>query len=235
MRKNNRPLPGDFAERARAGATIDALRRHYRAGTWVINRWIEEIGGKPRARRKLPPKPVPADFAHFAAIETVEQLVKRYQRGTSQIARWRREISAGGPSIRPARPPKSLPEDFVEVAPRLSTRELVERFGVCKVTVLKWCARAGVTPRQVKPGPATLGAMGRAKAAPIAQHRDTSRAGQAADYLRRFGPVVRCDAVGRFNPTGTHWRRGSSILTADEVIQRAERNGWNPDAWRMVA
>lgn len=66
-------------------------------------------------------------------------------------------------------------------------------------------------------------------------HRDNSVAGQAADYLRRFGPVVRCNAKGRYDENGTHWRRNASILTADEIIERAEANGFDARAWARLA
>ena len=65
--------------------------------------------------------------------------------------------------------------------------------------------------------------------------RDTSLVGQAADYLRRFGPVVRCDDKGRYSGNGTHWRRGASILMADEIIERAEANGFDARAWARLA
>jgi hypothetical protein len=57
----------------------------------------------------------------------------------------------------------------------------------------------------------------------------------AVDHLRRFGPVVRCTPAGGFDPKGRHWRRGSAVLTAAEIVERALAKGWTPDAWRRVA
>lgn len=61
---------------------------------------------------------------------------------------------------------------------------------------------------------------------PLISNRDMSQAGQAADYLRRYGAVYRCDAVGKPNPKGTHWKRNFAVLTDDEIIARASRLGW---------
>jgi hypothetical protein len=229
-------MPEDFAERALAGASMAQLRKHYTAGTYVIERWVKQIGGKPRAGRVLPERRAPEGFVHWAAIEGADALAKRFRAGTKMIARWRREVSGDGPLVKPRRELKPPPEGFADTAANMTTAELCAEYGVCKVTALKWCARVGIAPRRPvrKPMP-NLGAMGRPKAAPFATHRDFSSAGQAADFLRRFGPVVRTDAEGRYKPDGDHWRRGSSILTADEVIARAVRNGWNPDAWKDLA
>lgn len=58
-------------------------------------------------------------------------------------------------------------------------------------------------------------------------HTDVSPPARAAEYLRRFGQVVRCTADGKYHPKGDHWHRGNGIpLTADEIIARAVRNGW---------
>lgn len=57
----------------------------------------------------------------------------------------------------------------------------------------------------------------------------------AADFLRRVAPILRCNPDGSLNPRGTHWRRGSAVLAAEDVIERALAKGWNPDAWRLVA
>lgn len=236
MVDRNRPLPADFAEVARAGASISEMRARYGAGTFVVNRWIAQIGGKPRAKRVLLPRSIPEDFPIHAATETVDQLMKRYGCGTVAIARWRREALAAGTLTRSARDLKPLPDDFAAAAANLTDRDVLERYAISKPTLRKWCAKAGVVLRKApRIPPPNLGGMGRPKAAPFAAHRDHSRAGQAADYLRRYGPVIRCKADGTFDPKGDHWRRGAAILTADEVIARARRNGWNPDAWKDLA
>lgn len=230
-----RPLPVDFREQAETGMTVRQLRRHYGAGVGVVQRWIREIGGRPRTVRKDAGRPVPEGFAHYAATETVAQLTKRYAAGTKAIARWRRETGAATPARRP-RLVSPAPNDLAECARRMNISKLAEHFGCARVTVRKWLMETGASAdTSFRRGLPNLGAMGRPKAAPITQNRDTSRAGQAADFLRQFGPVIRCNASGHYDPKGNHWRRRSSnILCADEIIARAVRNGWNPDAWREV-
>lgn len=235
-----RPVPDDFQATVATGITIVALMEHYNAGTGVILRWIKEIGGRKRAKRAPQQKTVPDDFAQHAARETVVQLVHRYRCGTRTIARWRREcgvdvvIAKREPRIEP------LPDGFELVAPVMTMRELKERFGKGKTTIWKWCRRANVQPRRASTHPPRASRpighihAGRKLNPFDGPHRDISRAGQAADYLRQFGPVIRCNSAGRYDQNGDHWRRGSSILCADEIIARAIRNGWNPDAWREV-
>lgn len=61
-----------------------------------------------------------------------------------------------------------------------------------------------------------------------------TRVGQAVDFLRKFGPISRCFSTGKLDPKGDHWRRGSTVLNAAEVIERAERLGFDPDAWKRI-
>lgn len=59
--------------------------------------------------------------------------------------------------------------------------------------------------------------------------RDDSPKGLAADWLRSRGggwKVNRCDADGTFNPRGMHYRVGTMLKTADEMMEMAARKGW---------
>lgn len=61
--------------------------------------------------------------------------------------------------------------------------------------------------------------------------RDMSHAGQAADFLRHSAPIHRCDARGRTqreHANAGFWNRGGFVLTDDEVVRRAARQGWMP-------
>lgn len=64
-----------------------------------------------------------------------------------------------------------------------------------------------------------------------------SHSANAADLLRVHDRVAmyRCDADGRANPQGDHWRYGNAVLTDAEVVAKAERKGWSADAWRALA
>lgn len=73
--------------------------------------------------------------------------------------------------------------------------------------------------------------------APQIRGRVQGRADMAAQHVSEHDrtPVYHCDADGTANPKGDHWRYGNAILTEDELFAKAERKGWNPDAWREIA
>ncbi|WP_422057730.1 hypothetical protein [Sphingomonas sp.] len=153
---------------------------------------------------------------------------------------------------------KPLPSDFAEAAATRRVLDLRKHYGVGERTIRRWLAEAGIvrtracrfggrempardtkpveqqaiapkraTPRSVwrQPGPR-----------PLPDARDNSRAGMAAQYLQKFGPVFRCNAEGRLDPRGTHWNRGGrTVLTDDEIMERARSKGWDPDAWMEIA
>lgn len=234
-----RPMPEDFREIVASGITMVDLMAHYQVGAGVLKRWVDDIGGRSRSSRGPQQKTMPADFALWAARETTLQLIHRYRCGTKAVARWRRE--AGLKSTPPRRQPKTqpVPDGFALMVPQMTMRELKERFGKGKTTIWKWCQVAGVQPRKASTHPPTRAAghihVGRKLNPFDGPRRDVSRAGQAADFLRTFAPVVRCNSVGHYDQNGDHWRRGSFVLTADEIIQRATRQGWNPEAWKALA
>uniref|UniRef100_UPI0035CA7182 hypothetical protein n=1 Tax=uncultured Sphingomonas sp. TaxID=158754 RepID=UPI0035CA7182 len=179
-----------------------------------------------RPTSKHVPRIVPKDFGQHAELRT-EVLIARYTVGRATIARWRKEVGKPGRTTYTVR---DLPDDFAELAPTLTLDEARARFGVANELLRRWEARTGVKLRRVRaPLPAGRLKMDRDN------RRDMSRAGLAADFLRRLGPVFRCKPDGTPSEKGTHWRRGRYVLSAAEVIDRAERNGWQPDAWRTVA
>jgi hypothetical protein len=179
---------------------------------------------------------IPDDFAEFAVGKTILQLAKHYKRSQCTIVAWRR--AKGIPGLKPAPPPRSTtivrrppPVGFAAAARSMTMSALRARFGAGKTTIKYWCEVEGVAPLK----PANAG-WRQPKAAIDVDYRENSLAGKAARYLQKFGPVVRCDANGRVNPQGTHWLRGGrAILTDDELMERARRNGWNPDAWMELA
>ena len=189
------------------------------------------------SRASNPPAAIPDDFAERAAVMSNEALRAHYKRGTKIIARWRRQSGVrarkgcriGGPTNK-----LPIPDGFAAIAPTKSKRQLGIQFGVANSVISRWCMEAGVrsgTHQIERAG----GGSDRYFNRSIYSHRDMTRAGMAAEYLRRFGPVKRANARGVYDPKGDYWWRGSSLLTADEIIERALRNGWNPDAWRELS
>lgn len=236
-----RPCPADFAVNAPV-MTRDQLLRHYKTGTAVLDRWIKEIGGRQRHTNAPGQRSAPADFSQFCDIETVPELMKRYGCGTKAVARWRRDVG-GEPKRNSANTPLPVPADFMANAAVMTERQIREHYGRAVATIRKWCAATGVKPRPAARGFAVTKQSfqprlvpNRATAKPLVAYKDPSRAGEAAEYLRHFGPVFRCTPTGKQDPNGTHWNRGGrTILTDDELIGRAERNGWAPDAWKDLA
>ncbi|MDQ2762682.1 MAG: hypothetical protein M3Y22_04085 [Pseudomonadota bacterium] len=176
---------------------------------------------------------IPSDFAAYGH-RTNLFLCAHFQVSKQVIARWRRE--SGTPKPRQLRTrstfvPKLMPENFAAIAPALQLHEARAFFGVGDGPLRRWAMNCGVTFRR----PANANHRATAIKVDRDDSRDMSRAGMAADYLKRFGPVFRCNERG--NPEGrpTHWRRGSFVLTDQEIIERAERNGWRHDAWKALA
>lgn len=75
------------------------------------------------------------------------------------------------------------------------------------------------------------------RAARSIDHRPTDSAVKAADYLASFDrtPVFRIDERGQPSAKGKLWRYGTTRLTTDEMMAKAYRKGFDPDAWRRLA
>lgn len=145
---------------------------------------------------------------------------------------------------RKSRPASEIPDDFAAKFAAHTRADLKMIYGRSNTTITAWVNRLGLPKKRYNGARATPAKhLPRTHKAwrptltgrqPVDRaHRDETPAGMAADYLRRFGPVIRCNAKGEYQQNGDHWLRGHTILTADEVIDRAERNGWT--AWRLAA
>lgn len=136
---------------------------------------------------------------------------------------------------------RPVPGDFREVAPGRSINELQRIYGAGPDTIVRWRKETGVgtsripAPRRVAPRKPTGIRSRQPLPRPLIDARDQSRAGLAAQFLQKFGPVFRCTAEGQADPKGTHWRRSSSVLTDAEIMERATRQGWRPNQWRELA
>lgn len=199
--------------------------------TYDLGPWAVTI-----LRRLKLKRPMPRDFAEKAATLNRAQLCKHYQAGTQTVTGWYQTagITLNGPVPRP------LPEGYRGKTINMLGTAVEAHYGVSKWIRRQWDKQCGLDRsesaprlrsasnfRRTKPSaPVNISEMGRRVALFQEPKRDCTRAGLAADYLRRFGPVVRCDATGRYREDGDHWRRGSTVLSPDEVIGRAERLGW---------
>lgn len=173
-------------------------------------------------------RPCPPDFAALAPGMFHKNLMAHYGAGTDTVRRWAVECAVRIGANADRSKLRQLPDGFALVAPTMTIKELRLRFHACHAVIYRWLEDAGVKARKTthwnQPGSNVRRVT-----------KDGSRTGIAAEYLRRFGPVYRCNKIGGPDTKGKLWRRGTAILTDDELIDRAQRNGWNPDAWREIA
>jgi hypothetical protein len=120
-----------------------------------------------------------------------------------------------------------VPDGFALVAPTMTIKQLRLHYGRGPEVIHRWLGEANVRPKKLTPG--------YQHAARTVVHRDMSAMGQIADYLRYWGPVFRCNANGRADIKGTHWRRGSAVLTDAELTERAIIKGFYTDDWKRIA
>lgn len=123
---------------------------------------------------------------------------------------------------------RSCPDDFLSVLHRLGSQGAAKHFNASLSTVTRWRREAGMVlherARRVRSGglPKQRGLI----CSGLLQ-RDVTLPGQAADFLRQYGSVHRCNENGKPDSKGKFWRRNFSVLTDDELMGRAERLGWS--------
>jgi hypothetical protein len=212
-----RPAPADFRARA-AELGAWALKRHYRTGILIINRWYEETGA---VRLIEPPMPVPADFVDVVARTHQLGLVRHYRVSNSTIRRWLSETGltpAPRPRVdNPRRLP--MPEDFPGLAPTLTRAQLADRLGVSDTVILRWCQEAGVRPMRSPFYRRKGGPVGQGTAIPPV---DADLAAQAAQFLRR--------RKGRDH----YYVNGRGVMPAAQMIELAEERGFDHRAWARL-
>lgn len=188
--------------------------------------------------------PPPPEFAGLCATMTQNRLCIHYSCGSPLIKRWAK--LAGVEPQRFVRPFTPLPDDLAERAAEMTAAELARHYGFNDTQMRNMLARAGIEAKrydQRTPKPKLLKRTSRPAAfrTPKQAHsfdtlrRETTTDGLAADHLRRDCAVYRCTETGRADQTGAWWRYGNVTVTPGELIERAIRKGWSPDAWRRLA
>lgn len=212
---------------------------------WLLKRRVPGLTFNARPKSKK--HDVPADFAEHA-YQPIKVLRARYGVRHETITVWRAAVGVTPQMVRDhqamvsGRIKRNIPEGFAEYQLGRSVEDVAKHFGMHRNTARRMFAELGIDRQQQyndaraamkRAKPVKAAAPRRPMASTFTQtggverpHIDITPAGQAAEFLRRFGPVVRCNEQGRYDPAGNRWRRGSSLLTADEIIQRAVRNGW---------
>jgi len=227
----------ELLDRIRADIAAGRSRREIATAVGVgesaITKWVARHGlGTFRIGRV---RPVPADFAEHATRETRDQLRARYGVGHHVLGQWCAAV--GRAPMQAGTHAKARPADFADKHGQMTVADLCAHYAAGKATVRRWASELALRKQPFGTGRpkgsksvTTAKLLPFHKPAPVPLMRDLSVAGQAADYLRRLGPVIRCDAAGKYDPAGSHYRRGSTVLTAGEIIARAERLGWRQAA-----
>jgi len=187
-------------------------------------------------------RPVPDDFAQNAH-KSYNELQEIYRAGYHTLRRFYAETGIAVPFGTGQRNRKEAPADYATASIGISRRKLAKMHGVSEDTAERWDREHGIVRPRHLPGrkPAEkpvrrVSVVPAYMTAPVDRpHLDMSYAGRAAEYLRKFGPVIRCNERGHFDISGAYWRRGSTLLNAAQIIERAARNGFDADAWKRVA
>lgn len=223
-----RAMPDDFVEVAhRLQRRTIHIQGHYGAGQTTIARWMAEAG-IPSIGCSL--RPVPDDFAQVAPTMFQSKLAKHYKTSEIAVKRWFKEtgvkpMKGDNPSKFKALPVR---DGFAELAPTMFNAELARHYGSSYKTIRRWLTEAGVeakhyTPRVPK-GIKAARSMANILPRQIIKTNVKSIYDEAADTLRRERfPVNRRNEKGSFNPKGDFWRVGWSVLTGDELLERAAR------------
>lgn len=197
-----------------------------------------------------PFRPAPADFVRQAARLTTNQMCALYRAGSPIIKRWAAETGAT-PQQDP-RGKQPTPADIAERAKEMPLTRLARHYGFTDRMMRRMLDQAGVecirydqrTPKNRKPRASRPAAFRSTEGPTLCTtlRRDTTPEGRAADHLRHYAPVYRCTERGGVpenarpdDPRLTHWRYGQAVLTADELIERAARRGFDAGAWRRLA
>lgn len=178
--------------------------------------------------------PIPKDFAEYMATHSQESAAEHYSMSISTVQRMCKDIgfrrqpgALTGSTVR--RHSRPLPEWFMSEASTMTRDEIAARAKVTRKVVDRWVGETGVKCKVAQ-------RFNFKKQNTVPERKaDMSLAGRSADFLRPRWPNYRCNEDGQQNFNGKYWRFGTAVLTADEVIERAKRRGFDADAWMRIA
>lgn len=125
---------------------------------------------------------------------------------------------------------RPVPGDFLAVLRLRGSAGAAKHYRASLGTVTRWRREIGMAPQERARRPSAP-AQGRTyrTAAAINRgyvNRDFSAAGQAANFLCKYGAVYRCKSTGAPFPKGEFWNRNGHVLTDEQIIERATRLGF---------
>ena len=165
-------------------------------------------------------RPMPDDFPEVATrLKAVARIARHYRSSRKVASRWAKDF--GLPTYVPEPPPKprkDMPAEFPMVAATMVKAALARRFGVSISIINRWLNETGTRAKSPKHEAIIQG--WKSDIPPPKRETDYDL---AAEYLRRFMPVSRCDSRGKYDPNGFYFRTGSTVMTFPETIARAEK------------
>lgn len=214
-----RPKPDDFEDIFHL-YNKEELMAHYSAGRGAVDRWL---AGR-KAKGIQPRRKLPADFAQVAPGLSAFAVRQHYNTTDAIVARWYREAGIDRPIVYSVPPPS----DFAEMATKLTKSALRKHYDVGTAKIARWLVDAAVDAKTYTPPPRhqrpkTPWSGYKLPHGHFAAMRTTSIYEDAADVLRRFCPVYRCHENGKADEKGEFWRVGMSVLTPDELLERADK------------
>lgn len=217
--KQLRAMPEGFEADAFELAFTD-LKNKYHAGNSAIKRWRREVCGI----RPSPP-PVPDDFLKLSLTMCRHQLEQHYRTSWRQICAWVEETGVTPRDGRETRPQsrRPLPDDFRQIVPGMTRRQIQQHYRCSGEAVIRWLDETGIVAAKPVPNIGNLNWRMPTGRPTVKALRNYSLYDEAADVLRRFFAVYRCDERGRANPEGKLWRVGNTIVDGDELLSRAAR------------
>jgi transposase len=171
---------------------------------------------------------IPVDFLEYLGAHSQEDTAAHFRLNISTVQRWARQLGfqrTDPLTVSKGQPPAWWDHDV----PNMTRDEVMRRARVGRTVATRWAMETGVCWKR------QTGITFSHKHKPQPPKVDMSLAGRAADYLRPRWPSHRCTEDGQQDINGSFWRFGSAILTGDEVIARAERRGFDPQAWARIA
>ena len=121
----------------------------------------------------------------------------------------------------------------------MTDAQLAAELGRSVIAIQSQRQKMGLKREQQRPGP-------KPKAKPahtngyfsprsVEQPKDT--ADRAAEHIASYDrtPVFRIADDGKPHPKGKLWRYGTTRLTTEQMLAKAYRKGFDPDAWRRLA
>ena len=231
---NKRPIPDDFTEVANRLKQVTLIEAHYKAGDRTVAKWCKEVG-------YVVPKrivhPIPDDFAEQTKAKHTLALIKHYNVSGNVVRRWLREtgIKPINGRVEDVTLYRLLPPCFPENAAVMSRTALRHHYKTGLDTLARWYREAGLEPIQYKKPSAPKGpkppkpthvysTSGRGRGPGVSiREKHWSVYDEAADVLRKYGPVSRCDENGKYQQAGDYWRVGWVVITPQELLERGER------------